>query len=146
MFLMHDAFGILNDHDGVVHQKADGEHHAEHAQGVDGCSRGLHDSHGAEKHNGHGDNGNDRRPETLQEEEHDDGHEHDGFHERTEHAVDGRLHKGHGGIGDGVGESLRKELLHALHESGHAFVGFHGIGAFCQLDADGHGGPPVKAR
>ena len=46
-FLGHDAFDVLNDHDGVVDDDADRQDHAKHRQHVDGEAYRQHDREGA---------------------------------------------------------------------------------------------------
>ncbi|KAG1084477.1 hypothetical protein G6F40_014481 [Rhizopus arrhizus] len=74
--------------DGVVHQQADGQHHAEHRQGVDGIAeRGQH-AERAQQHHRHGQRGDDGGAEVLQEQVHHQEDQDDGFHQRLEHFMD----------------------------------------------------------
>ena len=78
-FLHHDAFHIFHHHDGVIHQNADAEHHAEHGKHVDGEPGEPHHGKGPQQGYGDDERGNQGSPEVLEEQEHDQEHQQDGF-------------------------------------------------------------------
>ncbi|MCY1482991.1 hypothetical protein D9M68_165610 [compost metagenome] len=79
-FLVHHALDVLDHHDGVVHQQADGQHQAEHRQRVDGEAKRRHHAEGAEQDHRHRDRGDQRGAEVLQEQVHHQEHQDDAFH------------------------------------------------------------------
>src|SRR5690606_34330891 len=92
-FLGHDALNVLHDNDGVVHHNTDHQHHGEHGQNIDGQASNQHHGKGAEQCDGNH-NGRDQGvADVLQEDQHHDEHQHDGFQQRVHHLLDGNLHE-----------------------------------------------------
>ena len=89
MLLVHHALDVLDDHDGVVDQETDREHHAEHGQRVDGVAHHRQHPHRTEEHHRHGDRGNDGGAEVLQEQQHHDEDERNRLGQRLHHFFDG---------------------------------------------------------
>ena len=81
----HVFLHVLDNHDGIIHHQADGQHQGEKGQGVDGEIQQDKGGHGADKRNWHCQKGNDRSPPVLQEDEDDEHHEQqrldEGFHD-----------------------------------------------------------------
>ena len=135
-FFAHDALDVFDDDNGVVHQKADGEHQREHGECVDRIAEGFQHAERAQQHHRHSDGGNERGAPVLQEHEHHDDDEQGGFHQRLDHVIDRQADEGR--VVHWEGE------LHAGREGGRQFgrFGLHGIGsgerigAWRQLDRD----------
>ena len=108
-------FDVLDHDDGVVHDHPDGEHQAEQAEVVDGEPEGCHDGHRADQRDRDGQDRDDRRTPSLQEDDHDEDHEHHGL-------VDG-LHQFVDAVGDEAGrvvaDFVRDALREILAEVGH---------------------------
>lgn len=54
-FFAHQAFDVFHHHDGVIHQQANGQHHREHRQHVDGEAQHAQHREGAQQHHRIGD-------------------------------------------------------------------------------------------
>jgi hypothetical protein len=98
-FLAHHALDVLDHHDGVVHQQADGQHHAEHGQRVDREAEGRQHAEGAEQHHRHGDGRDQRGAEVLQEQVHHQEDQHHRLDQRLHHFLDRDLDEGRGVVG-----------------------------------------------
>ena len=92
-FLRHDALDVFHHHNGIVHDDTNHQDHGEHGQNVDGQTRHQHDRERAQQCNRHHDGGDQRVADVLQENQHHDEHQHDGFQQRVNHLFDGDLHK-----------------------------------------------------
>ena len=66
---------ILDDDDRVVDDEADGEHHREKRQRIDGKTKRNEGNEGRDHRHGHGQHRDQRRAPVLQEDEHDDKHD-----------------------------------------------------------------------
>ena len=97
--LAHDALHVLHNHDGVVHEQADGKYHGEHGEHINGKPEERKDAEGPEEHDGHGDGGDQRGPQASHEKPHDEEDEQDGFKERLHHFPDAHLDEGGGVVG-----------------------------------------------
>jgi hypothetical protein len=85
------SLDILDHNDGVVDDKADGEHNRQQGQQVDGESKQLHQRHGTNERDR---NGHDRNQDRAERAEKHENHQHDdeqGLGERVFHFVDGIL-------------------------------------------------------
>ena len=113
----HDALDVFNDHDGIVHHDTDHQHHAEHRQHVDREPHGQQCAKGTQQRHRHHDGRDDGVADVLQEQEHHQEHQHDGFQQRHRHLLDRNL--------DEVGTVVRHRPGHAgrkvLFQLGHAF-------------------------
>ncbi len=69
-------------HDGVIHHQADGEHQAEKRQGVDGKTEQGKQGKRADQGNRHRQQRDQGRAPALQEQEHHDDDQHQGFNQR----------------------------------------------------------------
>ena len=135
----HDAFHVLQHHDGVVHHDTDGQHHAEQGQGVDGVAQGVHAREGTDDGHGHGDAGDEGGAPALQEDEDHDEHQDHGFHQGMDHFIDG-FHDEFVGVHDDlVGHPFGEVPGQLLEAGGDGVAGSDGIGAGQQVDAHGTG-------
>ena len=119
LFLVHDAFDVLDHHDRVVHHDADREHQGEQGEHVDRVPQREEPEEGPDHAHRHGQDGDQRRAPALEEEEHHQGHEQHrlaqglghllnrGGHERG--GVEGHLPLHPGGKAEG-------QLLHPVLE------------------------------
>ena len=65
---------VLQDHDGIVHHQARGQHDGQQGKDVDGETAREHEEERAEQGDGQGDDGNERGP-PIPEEDEDDQHD-----------------------------------------------------------------------
>ena len=106
----------LDDHDGVVHDQADGQHQPEQGQRVDGETEQRKQRERADQRDRYGQQRDQGGPPALQEEEDDDDDEHQRFKERMHDLVDTlshgqrRIERGH------IIQVRREPRLHLLHE------------------------------
>ena len=71
------ALDVLDHDDRVVDDDADGQHHAEQRQRVEGEAERRHDRAGADQRDGDGDDRDERRAPALQEDQDDEDDEND---------------------------------------------------------------------
>ena len=135
-FRGHQSFHVFHDHDGVVHEQADGQHHAEQRQRIDGEAAGRKDAERAEEHHGHGQRGNDGGAKIMQEEQEREEDEHDGFEQRTHHALDGRFDEGRCVEDHAVFQPLGEIGLHLFQLFHHAVAGLESVGVGTEVDAE----------
>jgi len=135
----HDAFHVLQHHDGVVHHDTDGQHHTEQGQGIDGVAQGEHAREGTDDGHGHGDAGDKGGAPVLQEDEHHQEHQDHGFHQGVDHFVDGFHNEVVGVHDDLVVDALGEVLGQFLHAGGDGLAGGDGVGAGQQVDTHGTG-------
>jgi hypothetical protein len=123
------AGDVLDDHDGVVHDKAGGDGEGHQREVVDGIAQQPHDAEGAQQRERHGDGGNDGGPDLAQKEEDDQNNQADADDERdfyVAHAgANGRcpVH-GHVDLDGG-----RDGGLQARHLAHHTIHGGDNVGA-----------------
>ena len=113
------ALDVLDHHDGIVDDDADGQHQAEQRQRVDGEAEGQQHREGADDRDRHGDQRNDRGAPGLQEQ---DDHQHDqrdGFEQGVHHRLDRLAHEHRRVVDDPVVHALREILLELLHGLAH---------------------------
>ena len=113
------ALDVLDDHDGIVDDNADGEHQAEERQRVQAEAKEVHDREGADERHGYGDQGNDGGTPGLQKDNDDQHHQQNGLEQRVHHGVDGTAHEDRGVIDDLVVDALRKIVFQLLHFRAH---------------------------
>ena len=145
LVLAHHALHVFNDDDGVVHEEADGEHHSEHGQRVDGITERRQHAERAEKHDGHRDGRDEGCAEVLEEQVHDQKHQKHGFAEGLHHFVDGNLHDRRGIKGIHGLQPLREEGFGALQIVVDIARRFQRVRAGGELHGDTRGGLAVIA-
>ena len=123
------ALDVLDHDDGVVDHDADRQHQTEQRQGVERNAGGRHDGERADQRHRDGEDGNDRGPPGLQEQDH---HEHD-QDQRLEQRLDHRIDRGLDELGrvvdDGIVDAAREDLLETLHLRLDALGGRKRVGA-----------------
>jgi hypothetical protein len=129
-FLGHDALDVLHDHDRVVHKNADGKHHREQRQHVDGEAHQQQGGAGAEKRDRHHDGRDEGVTDVLQKQQHHQEHEDDGLDQRDNHFLDRSLDDRGDVVGDFVFDIRREEFRQLFH------LGLDGIRG-CQRIAGG---------
>ncbi len=88
LVLGHVPFDVLDHHDRIVDDDAGGEHDAEQRQGVDREVEQLDERKRSDQRHRNGDRRDDRAAPVLEEQEHHDDHEADGFAEGFQHLDD----------------------------------------------------------
>ena len=114
-FLGHNTLDILHHDDRVVDQDADGEHHAEKREYVDGEAEQQKNAAGAKQRYRHDDGRNDRVADVLQEQEHHQEHQHHGLRHRGQHLLDRSHDNRRNVVGDVVFDIRREKLRQRLH-------------------------------
>ena len=82
------ALDVLHDDDRIVDDDTDGEHQPEQRQRVDREAERQHQRERADDRDWHGDQRNDRRAPGLQEQDHHQHDQHQGFEQRLDHGLD----------------------------------------------------------
>ncbi len=138
------AVDVLHHHDGVVHHQADGEHHGQQRQQVDGVAHQLHEEQHADHRQRDGHHRDQHRAEGAEEQEdhHDD--DEDGLAEGLHHLVDGGLDEARGVVGDGHLQVRRQLFLQLGHLGADFLDHVQRVGAGRALDADVHRGDAVE--
>ncbi len=129
---------VLHHDDGVIHHDADGQHQAEQRQRVERETEQVHHREGADQRHRHGGQRNDRGAPGLQEQDHHQHHQHDGFEQRVHHCLDGAAHEDGRVVDDLVIHALGEALLELGHALAHQVRDGDGIGARPLEDRDGH--------
>ncbi|MNQ63970.1 hypothetical protein D3C85_783720 [compost metagenome] len=132
----HDPLDVLHHDDGVVHQDADGQHHAEHGQHVDRETQRQHGGEGAHQCHRHHQGRDQRIADVLQEQEHHREHQHHGFAEGHHHLGDRDFDERRGVVRDLVFHAGREVARQLVHFLAHQGCGVQRVGTGCQLYAD----------
>src|SRR5690606_37099095 len=91
--LGHDALDVFHDHDGIVHQDADRQDHAEHGHHVHREAQQVHHHERAQQAHRHHDRGDQRVAHVLQEQKHDEEHQHHSLGQGHDDLLDRDLHE-----------------------------------------------------
>ena len=113
--LLDVARAVLDDHDRVVDDDADGEDEREQGHQVDGEAERGHCREGADDRHRHRDERHQHGARVLQEEHDDDQHQHPGLDQCQVDAVDRIADERRGVEQRGVLEARRKLLAHLRH-------------------------------
>ena len=143
LVLLHHALDVFHDHDRIVHQQADREHHAEHGQRVDRVAGGGQYAEGAQEHHRHGDRRDQSGAEILQEQIHHQEHQHNRFEQRLHHLVDGNAHERGRVIRVNELQTRGKERCQLVHGGAYRAGGLERVRARGQLDGEARGRIPV---
>ncbi len=138
VLLAHVALDVLDDDDGVVHHQPGGEHDAEQRQRVDGEIQQLDESEGADQRDRNCDRGNQGAAPVLQEDEHHQHDEDDGFNQGLQHFADGVADKRRGVEGDRVLQTGRKAFREPVQLGADGLVHVESVGGgqLAYADAD----------
>ena len=110
-------FDIFDDDDGIIDDEADGQHHSEQGQGIDGEIESRKGRKGADDGDRDGQNRYQRRPPFLQEYEDDEDDQQQRFDEGVFNFIDGGIDK-----------------VRIVHDDGVVQVGWEGfLGLFQNL-------------
>ena len=144
-FVDHDALDVLHHHDGVVHHDADHQHHAEHGQHVDREAQRQQHGEGAQQRNRHHDGRNDRVAPVLQEQEHHDEHQRNGFQQRLDHLGDRDADEARGVVRNGPLHARREVFFKLGHLDADRLGSRQRVAARRQLHAHADGRLAVQA-
>ena len=97
--LLDVAEHIFNDHDGVIHDEADGEHHGEQCKEIETKPHRQHERPSADQRERNRDNRDQDRADGAQEQENDENNDRDGLTEGPNHIVDRGLDELAGVVG-----------------------------------------------
>ncbi len=142
-FLGHQPLDVLHDHDGIVDQQSDRQHHAEHRQRIDRIAERRQHAEGAEQHHRHRNGRNQRGAHVLQEQIHHQEHQHDGFDQRAHDAFDRRGDHRRGVVRIDHLHARRKERLKLAQRRADGLGGIERVGAAGEPDRDAGGRPAV---
>ena len=122
-------------HNGVVHHNGDGQHHGREGEQVDGEADEVECEEGTYQGHGDGNSGYEGTAEVLQEEEHHDKHEDEGFDKRLDHFVDRGKEEVVHALCHLDFQSFGKVLLAVGEQGFHVFYNLRSVGA-CNLHHD----------
>jgi hypothetical protein len=137
---------VLHHHDGVVHHDADRQHQPEQAQRIDRETEHVQHREGTDHRHRHGQQRNDRSAPRLQEQDHDQHHQHDGFEQRVDHRFDGRAHELRRVVGDAVFQAFGHVLVELFHRLANVGRDVERVGARCLEHAHADGRVVVQQR
>ena len=89
---LHVGFHGFHHNHGVIHHQADGQHHAQEADGIQREAQERKQREGGDDGNRNGDGRNQRGAPALQEDEHHQNHQQEGFHQRVLNFLNGGAH------------------------------------------------------
>ena len=141
----HDALDVLHHNDRVIHQNADGQHHAEHGQHVDREAQRQHSRERTHQRHRHHQRRDQRVAHVLQEQEHHRKHQQHRFAKGVDHFGDRDFDEGRGVVRNLVLHAGREVARQLVHLRPHQRCGVQCVGAGRQLNADGGGRLAVQA-
>ena len=112
---LHMMLDRLHHDDGVVDHEADGQHHGEQGQRVDGKPEHDESAERADQRHRHRQHRNQRRPPALQEDIHNDEHQHQRFKEGFGHFLQRGADEA-GIVDDGIDLEIWRERLPGLFD------------------------------
>ena len=137
LFCTHQAFDVLEHHDGVVDHDADGERHRKERERIERKAEKPEAGHGADERHRNGEHGDQRGAPALKEEEDHDENEKAGLGKRVVDLIEGCADEDGGVVCDHVGELALREFLSEFGNPRLDFSGCrHGVGARLQINAD----------
>ena len=143
--LLDVALHAFDDHNGIVHHQADGQHQPEHRERIDGEAEQREENKRAHQRNGHGQQRDQRSAPVLQEEVDHQDHQHDGDQEGFDDLLHAFGHRARLVKRYGVIHIFREALLHLGHQLADAGGGLDRIGAGQLVDGDDGGGLTIQA-
>jgi len=141
----HDPLDVLDHHDRIVHDDADGQHHREQRQHVDREAEGVEAGQRAHQGYRHDDSRDDRDAQVFQEQVH---HQEDQDHrlgQRLDHFGNRDLDEAAGVVGNLPGNALGKVLLQFRHASLDGLGDIQGVAVGSNAHGDGGGRLAVDA-
>ena len=118
----------LHDDNGIIDDNTDRQYQSEQRQVVEREADGGHDREGADHGDGNGGQRNECRAPALQEDQHHDGDEDDGFNQRVQNAPNRFLHKRSNIVADNIRHVIGKLLLQLRHPLLDPLGGGDGVG------------------
>ena len=143
LVLNHDAFDVLNNHNRIIDQQAYRQHHPEHRQGIDGETECRQNREGPQQNDRNRNRRNERCPQVLQEQIHDEEDENNRLEQGFHHFVNGDFYERRGVIGIDNLQSLRKELLQLRQLALNCCRRIQRVCPGCQLDPETRSRLPV---
>ena len=140
------TFDVLHHHDGVVHHDADGQYQAEQRQRVEREAEQVHHREGADQRDRYRHQRDDRGAPGLQEQDHYQYHQHQGFEQGMHHCLDGATDEDGRVIDDAEVHAFGEVLLELGHLGPHFVGNLDGIGARTLEDRDRHRRLVVQQR
>ena len=129
---------VLNDDDGIIDNQADGKHHGEKCQCIDGKIQDDEGAKGTNQGYRHREKRDDRRADILQEDKDDKHHQQQRLNKGLHHFLDGGTDVIRA-VHDRVHLEIRREILFRLIQDIPNFLdGLHGICITGKLDAEAH--------
>ncbi|CRR26763.1 hypothetical protein PAERUG_P47_London_12_VIM_2_12_12_05141 [Pseudomonas aeruginosa] len=144
--LRHDPLDVLHHHDGVVHQDADRQDHAEHGHHVHREPQQVHHHQRTQQAHRHHDGRDQGVADVLQEQEHHQEHQDHRFDQGVDHLLDGHVDEARGVVGHAVLHVLGEERRQFGETLFHQGSGLDRVGPGRQLDSPAHGGRAVQSR
>ena len=121
VFLLHDPFDVLDDHNRVIDEQANRQHHAQHRQRVDRKAKGREHAKGAQQDDRHRQRRDQGGADVLQEQIHDDKDQHDRLDQGLDHLFDRDFHEGRRIEGHDIAHPFgeeRRQFLDPLFDGG----------------------------
>ena len=140
----HDAFDVLDHHNGIVHHDADHQHHAKHGQHVDGKTQRQEHAKGAQQGNWHHQGGDDGVTPVLQKQKHHQKHQSGRFQQGVDDFGDGDIDKGGAVVGHGGLYAGGEEFFQLFELGVDIFGRLQGVAIGCELHAHAHPGCAVQ--
>ncbi|MNF32813.1 hypothetical protein D3C84_136120 [compost metagenome] len=131
-------FDVLHHHDGVVHNDTDGQHQAEQRQGVERETEQVHHGKGTDQGYRHRHQRDDRSAPGLQEQDHHQHNQYQGFEQGMDDRFDGATYEDGRVIDDAVVHAFGEALFELGHFLPDLVGDLDGIGAGALEDRDGH--------
>ena len=121
MFLLHDPFDVLDDHNRVIDEQTNRQHHAQHRQRVDRKAKGREHAKGAQQYDRHRQRRDQGGADVLQEQIHHDEDQHDRLDQGLDHLFDRDFHEGRRIEGHDIAHPFgeeRRQFLDPLFDGG----------------------------
>ena len=135
--LLEHALDVLDDHDGVVDHDADGEDERQQRDRVGRIADRQQHREGPDDRHGHGNEGDERRPELAEEQEDHKWHENDRHRQRANDFLDRRGDEHRGVVEHVIGEIVGKPRRQRVHGLADAARHVDRVGPGRLVDADG---------
>jgi hypothetical protein len=143
--VLHYLLDRLDDHDGVVHDDTDRQHHREQRDGVGRIADRIQHDERADQADRHGDCGDQRRPQTAQEQVDDKHDQNERLDQRLLDLMDRGSDKCCRVISNLPGEIVREVLRRILHHLLDAAECAERVGTWRLIDGNQRRGRAVQA-
>ena len=140
------ALDVFDNHDGVVHHDADGQHQTEQRQRVDAEAEGEHHGKRSDEGHGHGGEWNDGSAPGLEKNDDHNDNQQDGLKECVDHRFNGMAHEDSRVIHHRVIDTVGEIFLQVGHCLADVLGKLEGVRARRLKDRKRHGGFVVQQR